>query len=74
MKRLFYQRIKNTYNLKKFLFATVTPWQYNERKPVGYLTQNNGNLIILDGEGNIGYFKIDDFNKNNLKVNFHQKK
>ena len=61
---------KNTYNLKKFLFATVTPWQYNDRKPVGYLTQNNGNLIILDGEGNIGYFKIDDFNKNNLKLTF----
>tara|TARA_B100001057_G_C22803360_1_gene932389 strand:+ start:235 stop:1665 length:1431 start_codon:yes stop_codon:yes gene_type:complete len=68
--KIILSKNKNTYNLKKFLFATGTPWQYNERKPVGYLTQNNRNVIILDGEGNIGYFKIDDFNKNNLKLTF----
>ena len=61
---------KNTYSFKNFLFATVTPWQYNDRKPVGYLTQHNENLIILDGEGNIGFFKIDDFDNNNLQLNF----
>ena len=61
---------KNTYDFKNFLFATVTPWQYNERKPAGYLTQHDENLIILDGEGNIGFFKIDDFDNNNLKLNF----
>ncbi len=61
---------KNTYNFKNFLFATVTPWQYNDRKPVGYLTHHNENIIILDGEGNIGYFNIEDFDNNNLKLNF----
>ncbi len=61
---------KNPYNFKNFLFATVTPWQYNERKPVGYLAEYNENLIILDGEGNIGFFKIDDLDNNNLNLNF----
>ena len=34
------------------------------------MTKHNENLIILDGEGNIGYFKINDFDNNNLKLNF----
>lgn len=61
---------KNAYNFKQFLFPTVTPWQYNGRKPTGYLAQHNENLIILDGEGNIGFLKIDDLDNNNLKLEF----
>ena len=68
--RIIKSNSNNKYNFKKFYFALSKPWQYNDRKPVGYLTQHNENLIILDGEGNIGFFKIDDFDNNNLKLNF----
>lgn len=61
---------QKSYKFKKYLFIGVTPWQYNDRKPVGYLTRHNENLILLDGEGNISFFKIDDFDNNNLKLNF----
>ena len=38
---------EKSYTLKKYLFAGVSPWQYNLRKPVGYITEYEENLIFL---------------------------
>ena len=60
---------KKTYNLKKYLFTAVTPWQYNLRKPVGYITQYENNLIFLSGEGDITYLEDKDITDQKINLN-----
>tara|TARA_B110000008_G_C16920220_1_gene544405 strand:- start:146 stop:1594 length:1449 start_codon:yes stop_codon:yes gene_type:complete len=58
----------NNFNLKKYYFVLSTPWQYNGRKPSGYLEKFNDQIFILNGEGLIGFFDKKDLNED--KLNF----
>ena len=60
---------EKSYTLKKYLFTGVTPWQYNLRKPVGYITEYEENLIFLSGEGDITYLAKKDLNEQNSSLN-----
>ena len=60
---------EKSYTLKKYLFTGVTPWQYNLRKPVGYITEYEENLIFLGGEGDISYLVKEDLNEENSSLN-----
>jgi len=65
----------NKFDLKKYYFVLSTPWQYNGRKPSGYLEKFNDQIFILNGEGLIGFFDKDNLNDDMLnfkilKTNF----
>jgi len=62
----------NKYELKKYYFLSSKPWQYNGDKPVGYFEKYVDKIIILNGEGLIGFFKAKDLNKNELNFKIIQ--
>ena len=59
----------NMYQIKKFYYS-ATPWQYNQRKPAGYLYQNNDNIFVVSGSGEINYFNINEIDNNELNLKF----
>ncbi len=59
----------NMYQIKKFYYS-ATPWQYNQRKPSGYLYQHNDNIFVVSGSGEINYFNINEIDNNELNLKF----
>jgi hypothetical protein len=69
-------KLNQEYLVKKFNFNTKA-WQYNDRKPAGYLFKYDKNIFTLTGDGVVSFFKISDINTdsiisknigNNLKI------
>jgi len=58
----------NTYKLKKFYYPSL-PWQYNKKKPAGYLYQHKDLIFVASGDGVINYFNINDIEKESLELN-----
>ncbi len=58
----------NQYKLKKFYYH-ATPWQYNEKKPSGYLYLYDEQIFVVSGDGKISYFKINELNNNEIILN-----
>ncbi len=67
--RIIESKNNNKYKFKKFYFALSKPWQYNERKPSGYLTKHEDKIFILNGEGLLGFFETSDLNADYLNFN-----
>ncbi len=59
---------QNIYQLKKFYYPAI-PWQFNESKPSGYLYQYNDFIFIASGDGTLTYFKIDEIDNKEIKLN-----
>ena len=65
-----YKKIKSkngdyVYQLKKYHF-TSTPWQFNLRKPVGYMAKHKNKIVIISGDAEIIYFDLADIYKQSL--------
>jgi len=58
----------NMYQLKKFYYPSL-PWQYNKKKPAGYLYQHEDLIFVASGDGVINYFDINDIEKESLELN-----
>ena len=70
--RIIESKNNNKYKFKKFYFALSKPWQYNERKPSGYLTKHEDKIFILNGEGLLGFFETSDLNADYLNFNIER--
>ena len=59
---------QNTYSLKKFYYPSL-PWQYNKKKPSGYLYEYENFIFVVSGDGLINYFETNDIEEKTLQLN-----
>tara|TARA_Y100001958_G_C21236855_1_gene563504 strand:+ start:16 stop:1470 length:1455 start_codon:yes stop_codon:yes gene_type:complete len=58
----------NNYKMKKFYYPSI-PWQFNEKKPAGYLYNYQNLVYSVTGDANLYYFDMNDVDKDKLRLN-----
>lgn len=58
----------NSYKMRKFYYPSM-PWQFNKKKPSGYLYHYDNLVYSVTGDAKMYYFNLDNIENKNLKLN-----